>query len=55
MHLLVWFPNGPKGPFMQYVSVVKPPEGLNTITEPFLPNRGESWLREVSKRVSETA
>lgn len=37
MHLLVWFPGGPKGRFMQYISVVKPP-----VTEPFLPTGAES-------------
>lgn len=41
MHLLVWFPGSPRDPFMQYVSVVKPPEGLKAITEPFL-SAGES-------------
>lgn len=42
MHLLVWFPGGPKGRFMQYISMVKPPEGINAVTEPFLPAGGES-------------
>lgn len=54
MHLLVWFPGSPRGPFMQYVSVVKPSEGLNVITEPFLSAGGES-LREASKKVGKTA
>ena len=55
MHLLVWFPGNPRGVFMQYVSMVKLPEGLNAVTEPFLSAGGESWLREASQKVSETA
>jgi len=55
MHLLVWFPGSPRGPFLQCVSLMKPPEGWNAISETFLSARGEPWLREASKKVGETA
>lgn len=47
--LVPWQSQGP------FHVMVKPPQGLNAVTKPFLSAGGESWLREASKKVSETA